>query len=112
MDVKAGKPLTTQPNITFAELKRQFSTEEACKELLRDMRWPDGVKCPRCQRKEGVYALKARPFNWACKNKDCGGRNGYRFSVITHTIFENTKIALPIWFKVGYLVLTAKKGMS
>jgi hypothetical protein len=89
-----------------------FETDEACKRFLVQMRWPDGVACPRCQRTTGVYALKARPYNWACKNKDCGGRNGYRFSVITHTIFENTKIALTIWFKVGYLVLTSKKGMS
>src|SRR5262249_46858310 len=37
---------------------------------------------------------------------------GYRFSVITRTIFENTKIPLKLWFKVGYLMLTAKKGIS
>jgi transposase-like protein len=110
--VEAGKPLTTQPNMTLAELKRDYSTVEACKELLRDMRWPDGVKCPRCNRKEGVYALKARPFNWACKNKDCGGRNGYRFSVITKTIFENTNYPLTTWFEVIYLMGQSKKGIS
>jgi len=89
-----------------------FATEEACKEYLAAKRWPDGVRCPRCHRKEGVYALKARPFHWACKNKDCGGRNGYRFSVITHTIFQDTKIPLTLWFKIGFLMLTAKKGLS
>jgi len=89
-----------------------FATDEACKEYIVAKRWPDGVKCPRCHRKEGVYALKARPFHWACKNKDCGGRNGYRFSVITHTIFQDTKIPLRLWFKVGFLMMTAKKGLS
>jgi len=63
-------------------------------------------------RKERVYALKARPFHWLCKAPDCGGRNGYRFSVITHTIFENTKVPLKLWFKVAYLVLISKKGIS
>src|SRR5207247_2647190 len=53
-----------------------------------------------------------RPFHWLCKNTDCGGRNGYRFSVITRTIFEDTKVPLRLWFKVGYLMLTAKKGIS
>ena len=62
--------------------------------------------------KEKVYALKARPFHWTCCNADCGKRAGYRFSVITHTIFENTKIPLKLWFKVAYLVLTSKKGIS
>jgi transposase-like protein len=113
MDTKvvAGKPLTTQPNITFAQLKREYATEGACKGLLRDMRWPDGVRCPRCQ-SEKVYALKARPFHWVCKNKDCGGRNGYRFSVITKTIFENTNYPLTTWFEVIYLMGQSKKGIS
>jgi transposase-like protein len=76
------------------------------------MRWPDGVRCPRCQSAERIYALKARPFHWVCCNKGCGERRGYRFSVITKTIFENTKIPLKLWFKVAFLILTAKKGIS
>jgi transposase-like protein len=97
---------------TLASFDRMFPTEDACKEYIVANRWPDGVKCPRCKRKEGVYALKARPFHWACKNKDCGGRNGYRFSVITRTIFQDTKIPLKLWFKIGFIMITAKKGVS
>ncbi|HUO05783.1 MAG TPA: IS1595 family transposase [Candidatus Binataceae bacterium] len=108
----APKALTTQPNLTLAGLFRQYSTEEACKGLLRDMRWPNGVECPRCKRKERVYALKARPFHWVCKNADCGKRQGYRFSVITKTIFENTNYPLKTWFQVIYLMSQSKKGMS
>jgi hypothetical protein len=113
MDTKVavGKPLTTKQNITLAQLKRDYATDEACKALLRDMRWPDGVKCSRCQG-DKVYALKARPFYWVCKNKDCGGRNGYRFSVITKTIFENTNYPLTTWFEVIYLMGQSKKGIS
>jgi hypothetical protein len=94
------------------EFEAQFPTDEACKAYLVAKRWPDGVRCPRCNRKEKVYALKARPFHWTCCNTDCGGRKGYRFSVITHTIFQDTKIPLTTWFRVGYLMLTAKKGVS
>ena len=97
---------------TLDGFDRQFPTDEACKAYLAKKRWPDGVRCPRCGAKEKVYALKARPFHWLCKNAECGGRNGYRFSVITRTIFEDTKIGLRLWFKVGYLMLTAKKGIS
>lgn len=91
---------------------KQFPDEIACKNFLMEMRWPDGVRCPRCQSKERIYALKARPFHWVCCNKGCGGRRGYRFSVITKTIFENTKIPLKLWYKVAFLILTAKKGIS
>jgi len=96
---------------TIDQFDRQFPTEEACKQFLVEMRWPNGVRCPRCNG-EKVYALKARPFHWLCKAKDCGGRNGYRFSILSHTIFQDTKVPLKLWFKVGYLMLIAKKGIS
>jgi transposase-like protein len=98
--------------VTYEQFDKAFPTEEACKAYIVQKRWPDGVRCPRCGAKEKVYALKARPFHWSCCNKDCGGRKGYRFSVTTHTIFQDTKVPLRTWFKVGYLMLTAKKGLS
>ena len=97
---------------TIDEFDKQFPTEEACREYLMQKRWPNGVHCPRCGKSEKIYALKSKPFYWVCKNADCGKRNGYRFSLITRTIFQDTKIPLRVWFKVGYLMLTAKKGLS
>ena len=38
--------------------------------------------------------------------------DGYRFSHIAGTIFENTNKPLRDWFKVAHLMLTSKKGMS
>jgi transposase-like protein len=103
--------MTTQPSMTLTQLMKRFSTEEACKQYLKDMRWPEGVKCPRCNNAK-VYELKSRPFHWLCKAKDCGGRNGYRFSVITKTVFENTNYPLRTWFQVIYLMTQSKKGIS
>ena len=103
--------MTTKPSMTLTQVMERFSTEDACKEFLRDMRWPNGVQCPRCKSTK-VYSLKARPFSWVCKNKDCGGRNGYRFSVITKTVFENTNFPLRTWFQVIYLMTQSKKGIS
>ena len=84
-------------------------------------RWPNGVRCPRCGN-EKVFHVTHRPFNWICKSGKttgtiagdvtCHKRNGYRFSVITKTIFENTKYPLKTWFKVIFLIMHAKKGMS
>jgi hypothetical protein len=108
---------------TIGEFDKQFGTDEQCKQFLTKMRWPNGVTCPRCGN-EKVYVLAARPFHWLCKSGKesvntltgevvtCHKRNGYRFSVISGTIFQDTKIAMSLWFKVGYLMLTAKKGMS
>src|ERR1700685_593360 len=97
---------------TIDAFDKEFHDEEACKNFLVSMRWPDGVRCPRCQSAERIYALKARPFHWVCCNKGCGERRGYRFSVITKTIFENTNYALSLWFQVIYLMTQSKKGIS
>jgi hypothetical protein len=96
---------------TIDAFDKQFPTDDACKDYLVIKRWPDGVRCARCGAKDKVYALKARPYHWTCKNADCGGRNGYRFSVLTETIFMNTKVPLKLWFKIGYLMMTSKKGI-
>lgn len=100
-----------KPTLTLSQTMTRFSTEEACKQFLQKQRWPNGVKCPRCNN-DKVYALKVRPFHWICKAKTCGGRNGYRFSVITKTIFENTNYPLRTWFQVIFLILQSKKGIS
>ena len=100
----------TKP-LTLTALMDKFSTEEACKQFLVEKRWPKGVQCPRCQNKK-VYALKAKPFHWVCKAKECGGKNGYRFSVISKTVFENTNYPLRTWFQVIYLMTQSKKGIS
>jgi transposase-like protein len=73
-----------------------------------DVRWPDGVRCARCNN-EKVYVVKGRPFTWVCKK--CG-KTPYRFSVLVGTIFKDTKMPLRAWFKVAYLMLSSKKGIS
>src|SRR5258708_8659276 len=97
---------------TISAFDIRFPDDNACKAYLALHRWPDGVRCPRCNRLEEVYAITARAFQWRCRNNDCGARNGYKFSVTTHTIFQDTKIPLRLWFKVAFLILTSKKGIS
>ena len=101
----------TKPTMTLTKLMERFSTEEACKDFLKAQRWPNGVHCPRCQNPK-VYELKKKPFHWVCKGKTCGGRNGYRFSIISKTVFENTNYPLRTWFQVIYLMTQSKKGIS
>ena len=110
MDKKRKPPQTptVKPRYTLAQTMAQFSTEDACKAFIRDLRWPNGVTCPRCKA-DNVHAVAAKPFHWQCRK--CN-KNGYRFSVITGTIFENTKYPLVTWFQVAYLMCQSKKGMS
>lgn len=89
-----------------------FPTEESCKDFLKDNRWPKGVKCPRCETDAHVYPLTNLPWHWECANKPCRKGNAFRFSIISGTVFENTKYPLTTWFEVLWSMLNAKKGIS
>jgi transposase-like protein len=103
------KKHTKYKPMTLAELGRKFPNEDVCKSYLQAARWPQGVKCPRCKNKE-VTELATKAYHWQCYK--CAPDTSYRFSVLVGTIFENTNVDLTIWFKVIYLMLTSKKGIS
>jgi hypothetical protein len=97
--------------MTLKELMATFPTDESCREFLMERRWPDGVRCPRCGQSETVYKIKL-PWKWECSNKECRKGHAYRFSIISGTIFENTKYPLKTWFEVVWQMLNSKKGVS
>jgi hypothetical protein len=86
-----------------------FPDEDHCADYLIARRWPNGVHCPRCGN-DKVFQVKTMPRKWQCYA--CAPGQGYRFSHIAGTIFENTNKPLRQWFKVVHLLLTSKKGMS
>jgi len=96
--------------MTEAQFENMFpiGDDDAPKAYLRARRWPEGVRCPRCGN-PAVYDLPSRKWHWQCEK--CAP-DGYRFSVIAGTIFENTNKPLRQWFKVVHLMLTSKKGIS
>ena len=105
--INQGAKLNRRNLPTLKAFQAQFKDEEACRQHFFGLRWPDGPRCPRCGNAE-VKKVK-RPWSWQCRKCD---KNGYRFSLTTGTVFENTKYPLQIWFQVLYLMLQSKKGMS
>ena len=95
--------------MTVGQFEELFPDDDACKAYLQARRWSNGVSCPRCGNGK-VFELKTMPFKWECMK--CGVSTSYRFSVLVGTIFENTNIGMRDWFKVIYMMLTGKKGVS
>jgi len=95
--------------MTSAQFRRHVpGCDDGCLHPLPDRpALAQGVICPRCGN-DKVYAL-ASGHHWQCEQ--CAV-NGYRFSHLAGTIFENTNKPLRDWFKVTHLILTSKKGMS
>jgi transposase-like protein len=92
--------------MTILQIKALFPDDNACKAYLASRRWPDGVRCPRCGHAD-VYSLPA--FNWQCH---ACNPNGYRFSVLIGTIFENTKIPLKDWFLTIHMMLSGQTDVA
>jgi predicted amidophosphoribosyltransferase len=86
---------------TILELEDRFQTEEACREYLVRLRWPEGFVCPRCQNRGGWLATRGRMICSACR---------YQASVTAGTIFQDTHKPLRMWFRVIWYVTSQKNG--
>lgn len=89
-----------------------INNENLCFELVREVRWPIGIFCPRCKhRKQWHYLEKGIPKH-RCQN--CN----YKFSDISGTLFQKSKTPLSKWilaialFKIGISALQMSKEVK
>jgi transposase-like protein len=97
--------------ISLVEFAAKFGTEEACIAHLQAARWPDGVRCVKCNGERiSIYDTKGKTGKkrhlYECM--DCH----YQFSVTVGTIFHDSHIGLTKWFIAIRLMVSAKKGIS
>src|ERR1700683_2219189 len=109
LEVVMAKRPRPVPQMSIAQFEAAFPDEEACDRYLIARRWSDGIHCTRCGNTDLYDASSYKPFHWQCR--ECAPQ-GYRFSYLSGTIFENTKNPLRDWFRVAHLMLASKKGMS
>jgi transposase-like protein len=84
----------------------KYSDDAACRDLLEDLRWPNGIACPKCGG-TSVYRLEAR-HQIECNDRSCK----YRFSATSGTIFHDSKLPLRKWLLAVYIITESKKGIS
>lgn len=89
---------------SLLEFQREFSTEEACVQHLRKMRWPNGFRCPRCGHTEAWFIRTRNILD--CKL--CRAKN----SLTAGTIFHKTRTPLIKWYWLIYHMAIAKVGVS
>lgn len=84
-----------------------FRDDEAARQLIEKIRWPNGPVCPHCGESNRRYETK-RPGRFRCANQEC--RKDY--TVTTGTVMESSHIPLHKWMTGFYLMCASKKGMS
>lgn len=90
--------------MNLVKLIEQYGSEDLCRAYLEELRWPDGVTCPRCESKKISRIVKRNQF-------DCDSCR-YQFSVRVGTVFHDSHLPLWKWFLATYMMVESKKGMS
>jgi transposase-like protein len=88
-----------------------FTDDDAAREALEAVRWPNGPVCPHCGCMERIAKVEGkkrshRPGLYYCN--DCKGT----FTATIGTVFERSKIGLSKWWLACHLIGSSKKGMS
>jgi transposase-like protein len=93
-----------QKGYSLTDFIKDYGTEEQCSQALFKWRWPDGFRCPDCG-SDRYTVIKTRNLYQCSK---CH----HQTSVISGTIFEQTKLPLTTWFMAIHLITQAKTGLS
>ena len=78
-------------------------TEEECRRYLEELRWPEGISCPRCEARSIVpIPARRRFYCQSCR---------HFFSLTSGTAFHNSHLPIRKWFLTIELVLGSEEGL-
>ncbi len=87
----------------LAEFEARFANEQACRDYLCQLRWPEGFRCPRCGH-DKAWAVRTALLECA----SCG----HQASATAGTIFQDTRKPLQSWFRAMWWLTSQKNGAS
>jgi hypothetical protein len=95
----------TKPK-TLQEAIIHFADPDNCLKFMVKLRWPKGVACPTCGRKDANFLANQR--KWQCKSV----HHHRQFSAKVGTIFEDSPIGLDKWLAALWMIANCKNGIS
>ncbi|WP_370190064.1 IS1595 family transposase [Qipengyuania sp.] len=97
----------------------RFQNEDAAREHLEALHWPDGPVCPHCESgntkrlpPQRGRKTKAHPEGALRKGVVQCNRCRKQFTVTVGTVFESSKVPLHKWLLATHLIVSSKKGIS
>ena len=95
----------TNPN--FIQIAQM--TEDRARVMIEEIRWADGMVCPKCGSTKGAYELKGSSHRKGLyKCKECRKQ----FTVTVGTFFEGSRMPLNKWLIAIFMMCASKKGVS
>lgn len=87
----------------------RHNDDDAAREHLESLRWPNGAVCPHCggaDRQSKLEGKAHRAGLYFC------GHCRSQYTVTVGTVFERSKVALHKWVYAVHLMSASKKGIS
>lgn len=84
---------------------QKYPTDDACLEEIKNIRWPDGITCPTCQKITSFYKISHRTA-YSC------GACRYQVFPLAGTIFEKSTTPLRFWFYAMFQMIKTRSGIS
>lgn len=92
---------------TLQEAIIHFSNPDICLEMVKNLRWTDGiVTCPHCNSTTVGFTQTRRI--WKCKKKPCRKQ----FSAKIGTVMEDSPLGLDKWLIAIWMITNCKNGVS
>jgi transposase-like protein len=116
--VNETKPKLDADDLNLMSLAQEYSNEDKARELLEELRWPNGVACPHCKRNgsecKDVYRLAQNPKSKRPGRKGlfCCAACRKQFSVTVGTVFEGSHIPINKWLMAMFIICSSKKAIS
>jgi len=96
--------MAQQEAMTLKKFQEKFSSDDACRQHLFQIRWPNGFRCPKCGH-DAYYVLESRKLYQCTRCK-------HQASVTAGTIMHKSHMPLRIWFWAIFLAAHDKRGVS
>jgi transposase len=105
-DIAVKQSIPAHLRYTINDFNREFPTDDACLEFIKEQRWPGGVApCEKCQKDTKHYRITGRTA-YSCEY--CGTH----IYPLAGTIFEKTTTSLRLWFHAMYQMGSTRCGIS
>ncbi len=90
---------------TFKDFERDFPTDDACLEWLKNYLYPDGIFCETCNVITKHHKVASRK-SYSCQF--CG----HHVHPTADTIYHKSSTSLKTWFHAIYLMASTRCGIS
>ncbi|MBI4403072.1 MAG: IS1595 family transposase [Deltaproteobacteria bacterium] len=85
------------------EFEKRFATDDACKDYLFKLRFPNGFICPLC----------SNPGFWKqSRDRVTCNRCLHEFSPLSGTLFHKSHLPLTLWFRATWWITNQKQGVN